>query len=125
MMMQEIKDFESFAASLRNFSKWLPESVQGADIDCVIHAANHGNPDKFLVLEFKRQGQRVSTGQKILFEGLRKLGMAVVVVHEQTEQVDYKDMVFISGDWGPALILLEDFTKRVEQWWKENKQHGH
>ena len=52
---------------LRDYSSWLaehmPGRVSGADIDCVLEQSRTG---RVLFFEFKRKGQQLPTGQRLL-----------------------------------------------------------
>lgn len=114
-----MRDFTAWHDSLRNFD-WLPKEIPGAsDIDQIIHASVKGD-DKFLVLESKGPGIAVPRGQKILFEGLRRKGLDVVVVHGPRLDDDGIRRYFLSGDW-QGTVTKEELQARTLDWWYQAK----
>ena len=115
-----MRDFTAWHESLKNFD-WLPKEIPGAsDLDQIIHASRKGGDDSFLVFESKAAGIAVPTGQRILFEGLRRRGLDVVVVHGPHLDDDGARRYFLSGDWD-GNVTKEELQERTLDWWYRAK----
>lgn len=110
-----MRDYAAWHDSLKNF-EWLPKEIPGAsDLDQIIHASRKGG-DSFLVLESKGSGVAVPTGQRILFDGLRRRGMDVVVIHGPRADEGGLPRYFLSGDW-QGNVTKEELQAQTLDWW--------
>jgi hypothetical protein len=103
---------------LRDYSAWLsehmPGRVSGADIDCVLEQHKTG---RMLVFEFKRKGQMLPTGQRLLLQGLAIRGVDVWVAWEDDTHVEVGEL---SKDG--EVLFVERMTKaalgrKARKWW--------
>ncbi len=117
MRQDPIRSYEEWQQSLKNF-EWLSNEIPGAtDIDMVLHAANPGGDDRFLVIETKKPGQPLPTGQRILLQGLHRQGWTVVLIHGP----DDNDEFVLSWDWA-GKVDKEALSTMVREWWRANKR---
>lgn len=103
---------------LRDYSNWLaehmPGRVSGADIDCVLEQHRTG---RMLVFEFKRTGQLLPTGQRLLLQALAKRDVDVWVCWESDTHVEVGTMSK-EGE----VLFVEKMTKaalgrKARKWW--------
>lgn len=128
--MSEIRDFETWSKSLRNFSDWLGDCVPGAsDIDCVIERRHN-----FLVMEGKTlggNGIQVPVGQAIMLDSLASVPrFTVYLVGEGPQGGKHliqwtpglgqraKGPRFIQKDWMRPKTNAQLQTL-VREWWEE------
>lgn len=103
---------------LRDYSHWLaehlPGRVSGADIDCVLEQNRTG---RMLVFEFKRVGQQLPTGQRLLLTALAKRDVDVWVCWESDTHVEVGTLTK-DGE----VLFVEKMTKaalgrKARKWW--------
>lgn len=103
---------------MRDYSRWLssvlPGRVSGSDVDTVLEQAKTG---RMLAIEFKRKGQLLPTGQRLLLKALVKRGVDVWVAWEETEHVE----VGVMTDDGEVLFVqrltIRQFGQKARAWW--------
>lgn len=103
---------------LRDYSGWLsehlPGRVSGADIDCVLEQSRTG---RVLFFEFKRKGQTLPTGQRLLLRAMVRKGIDVWVVWEDSTHVECGTL-----DENGEVLFVERMTKgalgrKARKWW--------
>jgi len=103
---------------LRDYSSWLadelPGRVSGADIDCVVEQSKTG---RVLFIEFKRKGQILPTGQRLLLKRMAQLGIDVWVAWESDTHVEVGTLT-AEGE----VLFVQEMTKaslgrKVRKWW--------
>lgn len=103
---------------LHDYSSWLadylPGRVSGSDVDCVIEQSKTG---RMLFLEFKRKGQLLPVGQRLLLKACVKRGIDVWVCWESATHVEVGPMD-VTGE----VLLVDEMTHkqlglRIKRWW--------
>lgn len=116
---QTMRDFESWQRSLQDFS-WLKSAVPGAtDIDTCIHCTSKGE-DHFLWFEYKKPGERLSLGQKILLDALERLPNSTVVLAYGPYDTEDGDVFKLSRGW-KGTVDKEAFGSMVYEWWSARR----
>lgn len=108
----------STVMGLRDYSTWLadelPGRVSGADLDCVVEQSKTG---RVLIIEFKRKGQILPTGQRLLLKRFAQLGADVWVAWESDTHVEVGTLT----DEGEVLFVQEmtkgSLGRKVRKWW--------
>ena len=111
-----LRGYDGWVTSLRNFDVFKSVLPGASDIDLCAHADGPGG-DKFLILESKRFGERLSVGQRRLLDALRaEANKTVVVVYGPDPDGNY----FLTGAW-TGTATLQGLLDRVGAWWQLHK----
>ena len=103
---------------LHDYSRWLadylPGRVSGSDIDCVVEQSKTG---RMLFIEFKRKGELLPVGQRLLLKACVKRGIDVWVAWETDTHVEVGAMD-VTGE----VLLVDNMTHKqlglkVKRWW--------
>jgi len=103
---------------LHDYSRWLvdylPGRVSGSDIDCVVEQSKTG---RMLFIEFKRKGELLPVGQRLLLKACVKRGIDVWVGWETDTHVEVGAM-----DATGEVLLVDNMTHKqlglkVKRWW--------
>ena len=107
--------FRTMCPKLGAFDECFPGRIGMSDIDGVVEIGG-----RFLFLEWKAQGGRVGTGQRIMFEQLTALSpkMTVIVVSgHPREMVIETVQVFVGGKGNAAEPCdLDGLKARISAW---------
>lgn len=105
---------------LHDYSSWLadylPGRVSGSDIDCVIEQSKTG---RMLFIEFKRKGQLLPVGQRLLLKAcVRRTPPIDVWVAWETDTHVEVGVMDATGE----VLLVENMTHkqlglRIKRWW--------
>lgn len=84
-----------------------------SDVDAITH---DGDTNRFLFQEFKREGESMPRGQKMLLRGLARLDyLTVWVVRRRSDGlVDWYD---VAKGGSIRVITLDEYRARFSAWW--------
>jgi hypothetical protein len=103
---------------LRDYSTWLldklPDRVGASDVDLVLEQASTG---RVLVIEFKKPGQRLGVGQRLMFQWLVRAGATVWLVWEGPKRVTVSQMDATGTTYFQELLTPNQLGRRVSKWW--------
>lgn len=115
--------FRNLCPKIGAFDDCFPGKIGMSDIDGCVEIAG-----KFLFLEWKGQGGRLSTGQRIMFERIttlsHKITVIVVVGHPRDMIID-SVQVFHGGKSGkPEPCDFDELKARVRSWAERASARG-
>jgi hypothetical protein len=107
------------------FDDCFPGRIGMSDVDGIVEIAG-----RFLLLEWKAEGGRLTTGQRIMFERLTAgnsdpMKFTVIVVSGNPESMDVESLqVFSRGAAGPVEACTMDELKARVGLWSERAQQA-
>ncbi len=96
-------------------ARLLPRGVEPSDIDQVIE-----NDGSFLFIEFKRPGQTMPTGQRILFNRLSRLPDCEVLIVIGQPPAEIQSYGWLGEPQQPA--DAQDLRTFVRMWWDSKEK---
>lgn len=127
--MHALRNYDEWEASLRNFDFLEGVVPGGMDVDWLGTSAEEGQTitqppllvhkgrgqDRFLLIENKRAGERLTKGQYIALAALQKLPEFTVIV---AYGPDSAGRFLLSWD-RKGFYTKEEFAALVREWWDE------
>ena len=107
------------------FDECFPGRIGMSDVDGIVEIAG-----RFLLLEWKAEGGRVTTGQRIMFERLTSgnsnpMKFTVILVSGNPETMNVESLqVFTNGKAGPVEPCSLDELKARIQSWSDRAHHA-
>lgn len=112
------KCFRSLCPKLGAFDDCFPGRIGMSDVDGIVEIAG-----RFLLLEWKSEGGRLTTGQRIMFERLtggnsNPMKFTVILISGDPETMTIESLqVFTNGKAGPVEpCSLDELKSRVRAW---------
>lgn len=103
---------------MRDYSRWLadhlPGRVSGADIDLVVEQSRTG---RCLMVEFKRKGQILPTGQRLLLTAMAKRNVDVWVAWEDATHVEVGVLSPEGEVYAVEKMTHNAMGRRIRKWW--------